>query len=92
MSLCHIKGTDNNISDYSSRNPQTCSEDNCQLCKFVSQTTESVVCSVSAEDVLKDIARMPYTKFAAWGSAQQSEESMRKAFAHLQAGTSFKND
>ena len=37
------------------------------------------------KDVLKGVARMPYTNFTAWRSAQQS---MREAFfLHLKAGT-----
>ena len=30
---------------------------------------------------------MPYTNFSAWRSAQQSDSSMRRAYAHLLAGT-----
>ena len=87
VSLCHIKGSDNCISDYASRNPLSCSHENCQICKFVLQSAESVVHAVSAGDILKGTARMPYTNFSAWRSAQQSDDHMRKAFAHLKAGT-----
>ena len=87
ISLCHIKGTENRISDYASRNPLTCTYDGCQICKFVTESSESVVRSVSAEDVMKGIARMPYTNFSAWRSAQQSDSTMRRAYAHLTAGT-----
>ena len=87
VSLCHIKGPDNRISDYASRNPVDCSHEGCQVCKFVQESSESVVRAVKAEDVLKGNARMPYTNFSAWRSAQHSDDTMRRAFAHLRAGT-----
>ena len=85
--LCHIKGTLNRISDYSSRHPVTCDHGACQICKFVQETVDSVVRSVDVEEVMSGKMRMPFTNYVAWKSAQRSNSSMRKAFAHLQAGT-----
>ena len=87
VSLCHIRGLENCISDYESRNPSTCSHEGCQICKFVTDTSESVVHSVTVDEVMKGNARMPYTNYSAWRSAQQSDSTMRRAYAHLSAGT-----
>ena len=87
VTLCHIKGTSNNISDYNSRHPSTCENSSCQICKFVYETMDSVVRTVEAKDVLNGNVRMPFANFTAWRSAQQSDPIMRKAFAHLTAGT-----
>ena len=87
VSLCHIKGTDNQISDYNSRNPNTCPEQNCQVCKFVNDTANSVVLSVKVDDILSGSSKMPFLNTSAWRSAQQADPVLRKAFAHLSAGT-----
>ena len=87
ISLCHIAGSLNAISDYGSRNPQDCMEPNCQICRFVNETADSSVFNLSVSDVLERKAKMPYMSPGAWRSAQQSDPTMRKAFAHLTAGT-----
>ena len=87
VSLCHIPGSLNRISDYGSRNPSSCSEPNCQICRFVNDTADSTVFHFSVSDILERKLKMPYLSPGAWRSAQQSCPTMRKAFAHLTAGT-----
>ncbi len=87
ITLCHIKGTDNVISDHSSRNPLVCNDSCCQVCRFVNETVNSVVGSVSISDVLEGKLRMPFLCPSSWRSAQQSNEVCRSAFNHLQNGT-----
>ena len=48
---------------------------------------ESVVRSVSVQDVLSGAARMPFLNMQAWKSAQNECYELRKTFAHLQSGT-----
>ena len=87
VSLCHIAGSLNVISDFGSRNPVTCDEPNCQICRFIQETADSAVFSVSVSDILERKVKMPYMSPSAWKSVQQSDPTMRKAFAHLLAGT-----
>ena len=87
VSLCHIAGSLNVISDFGSRNPVTCDEPNCQICRFIQETADSAVFSVSVSDILERKVKMPYMSPSAWKSLQQSDPTMRKAFAHLLAGT-----
>lgn len=87
IDLCHIKGSENTVSDFASRNPITCLESNCQVCKFVKESVESVVSSVSVSDVLDGKLHMPFTNPSSWRSAQQSNQSCRTAFNHLLNGT-----
>ena len=85
--LCHIKGSENSISDYSSRQPMPCNDTKCQICKFVKETVESVVGSVSVNEVLEGKMRMPFLCPSSWRSAQQSDHICRAAFNHLLNGT-----
>ena len=70
VTLSHIKGTDNTISDFTSRNPQQCTESDCQICTFVDELSNTVVRSVTIADVLSGIAPMPFLNKQAWKSAQ----------------------
>ena len=87
VSLCHIKGSLNKISDYGSRNPSECDDMSCQICKFVQDTASSVVFAISVTDILQGTVRMPYLSSNSWKSAQQNDPCLRKAYAHLVAGT-----
>ena len=87
VALCHIKGTDNIISDFGSRNPLSCHDSNCQICKFVKESVDSVVRSISISDVLEGNVRMPFLSQSSWRSAQQSDHVCRTAFSHLINGT-----
>ena len=49
VSLYHISGKDNNISDFISRNPIECTNENCQVCKFLSVESEIAVKSLNTE-------------------------------------------
>ena len=87
VTLSHIKGSENVISDYGSRHPQQCAEAQCQICKFVDELSNSVVRVVSVADVLSGEARMPFMNKQAWLSAQQECHELRRTFAYLRAGT-----
>ena len=65
----HIKGTDNVLSDYLSRNPLTC-DGKCQICTFISDLSASVVQHVTVGDVLSGNSPVPYASRAAWLEVQ----------------------
>ena len=87
ITMCHLKGTSNPTSDFSSRHPQECSDSSCQICKFVNDTASSVVASVHVSDVLSGQARMPFLNSNAWRSAQHDCNDLRRTYAHLSKGT-----
>ena len=87
VSLTHIKGSDNVISDFGSRNPARCDESSCQICKFVHELIDTVVRPVSVTDVIDGIAHMPFLNKNAWKSAQKECHELRRTVAHLRAGT-----
>lgn len=87
VSLCHIKGIANTSSDYGSRNPQTCPDSSCQICKFVHETASSVVASVAVSDVLSGQTPMPFLNHVAWKTAQHDCKDLRRTYAHLSNGT-----
>ena len=87
ISLAHIKGSDNVYSDFSSRNPVECKLKNCQVCQFITDTSNSVVRSCTVKDVLESGAPVPYSSRSGWYELQVSCESLRRTCAHLKQGT-----
>ena len=64
-----------------------------QICKFVQEKIESVVQSVSVQDVVSGKVKMPFVNEAAWRSAQQDCQILKRAILdglisalHLQFG------
>ena len=86
--LMHLKGSENMYSDYASRNPAECLEKKCEICKFITETSESVVRSCTVKDVLESTTPVPYSSRSGWHELQCSDDSMRRACAHLRQGTS----
>ena len=74
-------------SDFSSRSPQSCCKNSCQICKFVYKTINSVVSSVSVTDVMSGSALLPFPNEAAWRSAQHDFPNLHRAFTYLKHGT-----
>ena len=87
VSVTHLKGAQNMTSDFSSRHPIHCAEDNCQICNFVNELASSAVYAVSVSDVLSGTEKMPFTNRTAWKSAQHDCPALRRAHAHLTQGT-----
>ena len=85
--MSHIKGANNTSSDFASRNPLSCADSSCQICKFVEELSESVVKQVTVEDVMSGVTRMPFLNRTAWKSAQHGCSALRRVFAHLTQGT-----
>ena len=88
ITISHISGKDNSSSDFSSRNPQECNDQSCEICKFVHETAESVVNAITVSDIISGNAQLPFLNRNAWKAAQRNCHNMRRAFAHLTQGTS----
>jgi hypothetical protein len=87
VQLQHIAGAANLPSDYASRNPQPCPDQSCQVCKFVLETEDSVVRSLSVKDVMDGSTRMPFISRVAWLATQRECSDLRRTHAYLSQGT-----
>ena len=76
--ISHIAGAANLPADFESRHPNQCENPSCSICKFVKESIESVVQSITVEEILKGEAKMPYTNRAAWKSVQEEDSDLRK--------------
>ena len=83
----HLKGESNISSDYGSRHPRMCKDATCQICKFVEETQECVVQSLTVSDVMSGSAKMPFLNHSAWQTAQHDCPTLRRTYAHLTQGT-----
>ena len=83
----HISGAANLASDFASRNALDCTDNSCQICKFVTECQDSVVYSLSAKDISEGHVSMPFTTRTAWHSTQQGCPDLRRTHAHLTQGT-----
>ena len=83
----HISGSYNLPSDFLSRNPLNCESENCQLCRFITETEDSVVRGVAVKDVLSGHASVPFSNRTAWKNLQMECPDLRKVHAHLTNGT-----
>ena len=87
VELQHLKGDLNMPSDFQSRNPPICASASCQICKFVNETSESVVRRVSVDEILSGRAQVPYSNRLAWKDIQLNCADLKRVHAHLSSGT-----
>ena len=85
--LAHLKGTENVYSDFVSRNPIECSDTKCQVCSFIDDSSNSVIRSCSVKEVLESSVPVPFSSRSGWHELQLSDDSLRRACAHLKQGT-----
>ena len=87
VKLTHIKGSENVISDFASRNPLECPDRTCQVCKFINELEDSVVREVSVQDILQSKTPIPFSSRSSWNEMQRSCKHLSRACAHLKQGT-----
>ena len=87
VELQHLKGKANLPSDFQSRNPPECSSKSCQICKFIDDTSDSVVRKISVDEILAGHAQVPYSNRATWKDLQLGCNDLKRVHAHLSSGT-----
>ncbi len=87
LEVQHISGAYNLPSDFLSRNPLSCISKDCQLCKFIEESENCVVRSVSVQDVLSGHHAVPFSNRTAWKNLQMECPDLRRVHAHLVNGT-----
>ena len=85
VTLSHIPGKENAVSDYASRNALTCGG-SCQICRFIKELETSVVRAVSVEDILAGHCSIPYTTRSTWIQAQQECPDLQQVYRLLRDG------
>ena len=60
IEIIHTPGTEMKSSDYNSRHPEECTEQQCQICKFAFQMemTGDKVAKITVEDIEKGFINM----------------------------------
>ena len=87
ITLHHLSGSDNILSDFGSRNPIDCVNESCQVCRFVQESSDLSVNSLTVSDIQNNLAKMPFTNVPAWKSAQKADADLKRVFAQLSAGS-----
>ena len=87
VSVRHISGVNNALSDFQSRNPAECDDSNCQICRFLFEVDQSVIRAISVQDVIDGKHKIPFLSRTAWQSTQLECPDLRRTHAHLKQGT-----
>ena len=87
VSLQHLAGKANLPSDFTSRNAPDCTEPRCQVCSFINETEDSIVRTVSIQEVLDNTKNLPFTTRSAWLQVQNECPDLRRVHAHLKQET-----
>ena len=89
IQLVHLKGSENIYADYASRNAVECGDGTgrCQVCNFIDTSIQSVVRSCTVQEVLESSAPVPYNSRSGWFELQVTDDTLRRACAHLKQGT-----
>ena len=83
VEIIHTPGRSIPLSDYNSRNPSSCDEERCQICKFASKLEVlgdqviPMVGSISVGEVLKGSIKMPFYQRSAWLKTQREDRAHR---------------
>ena len=89
INLQHVSGTSAKLlpADYLSRHPAECESQNCQICSFARECSDSVIQHISVSDVLERNCGVPFSNKSAWLECQQDCKELRCVRAHLSQGT-----
>ena len=85
--LHHISGAENILPDYVCRNPSHCPEKNCQVCKFIEESVDYAINSLSVEDIQNGKMQMPFTSLPAWKNAHKTDQELKRVYSELAAGS-----
>ena len=87
VSISHIKGVNNPLADFGSRNSIVCNHANCSVCKFIQDSESLSVNSVSVSDIINGEIKVPFSSRNAWLQIQLNCPVIQLARKHLQQGT-----
>ena len=85
--MYHISGAENILPDYVCRSSSHCPEKNCQVRKFIEESVDYTINSLSVEDILNGKMRMPFTSLPAWKNAQKTDQELKRVYSQLATGS-----
>ncbi|KAL7398227.1 hypothetical protein ABVT39_006424 [Epinephelus coioides] len=84
--IWHVVGVAILPSDFASRNAPECDSPTCQVCAFVCSNSNSIVRQITAEDVVRGTAKLPFMNRSAWLGLQAECSDLRRTCAYLRQG------
>ena len=87
VKVSHIKGSNNALSDFGSRNSVECHEPNCSVCKFIGESENVSVNQINVSEIIKGSVRVPFSSPNAWLQIQLNCATIQLVRKHLQQGT-----
>ena len=92
VTVQHLPGYKNLVADFQSRHVPACDAPpgKCQVCAFVAHLEAATVMSIghlSAADIIRDGAKVPYASRAAWIDLQSACRDISRAKEYLRNGT-----
>lgn len=89
VEIRHLAGSLNEFSDFASRNVQPCNTPECEICKFVQQTSESAVGEVKVSDILSGASRVPFATKDSWLPSQKNCPDLVQVHKYLTSGAAL---
>ena len=90
IDIKHCPGINTKVADFGSRNPPSCSETRCQICKYMSDQCQigenCVVNNISVQDIMSGKVRAPLTEKPAWLHIQKKDDTHNKLFKLITSG------
>ena len=90
IDIKHCPGINTKVADYGSRNPPSCSETRCQICKYMSEQCQigehCVVYNISVQDILTGKIKPPLTEKPAWLHVQKNDDIHNKLYKLIMSG------
>ena len=83
VSVRHLSGAANTLSDFTCHNAEPCTAVNCQICNYIAHMGDSVVRGVSVQDVISGTTKLPYSNRSAWHETQSECSDLHHTLAHL---------
>ena len=85
--LSHIRGVNNSLADFGSRNSVPCNQPSCSVCKFIDESAGASVSAVSIKDIVDGTSKVPFNSPSVWLQIQLNCPTVQLARKHLQQGT-----
>ena len=80
VEIVHISGKKIDLVDNISRNPTTCQQERCQICRYVKEQVNigdnaSKIMNVDAADIMEGRIQLPFTQRKTWIQAQKNDQT-----------------
>ena len=84
INISHIKGSNILLTEFGSRNSVNCDNSQCSVCKFIDESENVAVNSISVADIIKGNIKVPFSSMPAWLQIQLNCSNIQLTRKHLQ--------